>query len=85
MFLVFVCVECGIWRCHWRSTQSAPGGHSTGVGVAPEEETGLKEVIPSEVYVERTGGGVCVGGLARLHRAGRAKRGCWMAQGGLVV
>ena len=30
-------------------------------------------------------GGVHVGGLDRLHRAGRAKRECWVTRGGLVV
>ena len=35
--------------------------------------------------LERTAGGVRVKGLDRLHRAGRAGRGCWMALGGLVV
>ena len=49
LFLTFVCVERGIGRCHWRSTQSGPGGHSTGEGVAPEEEADLTEVIPSKV------------------------------------
>ena len=53
------------------------GARSLALVVTPQEE-GVQGL-------ERKAGGVRVGGLDRLHRAGRAKRGCWMAQGGLVV
>ena len=85
LFLVLVCMERDIGRFLWRSKQSGPGGHSTEEGVAPEEEAGLTEVTPSEVYVDGTARGVHVRGLGRLHRAGRARRGCWTARGGLIV
>ena len=35
--------------------------------------------------LDRTAGGVRVGGLDQLHRAGLSGRGCWTARGGLVA